>query len=55
MHSGGTRDVGLLGCGSVDVGVVDILGGLRWDLGGIDAILAGGRVGCVEASLGKEI
>ena len=54
MHSGRTRDVGLLGRGSIYVGVVDILGGLRWDLGGIDAILAGGRVRGVEASLDKE-
>lgn len=54
MHSGRTRDVGLLGRGGVDVGVADILRGLRWDLGGIDAILAGGRVGGVEASLDKE-
>lgn len=54
MHSGRTRDVGLLGRGSIDVGVVDVLGGLRWDLGGIDAILASGRVGGVEASLDNE-
>lgn len=54
MHSGRTRDAGLLGRGSIDISVVDILGGLRWDLGGVDAILAGGRVGGVEASLDKE-
>lgn len=54
MHSGRTRDAGLLGRGSIDISVVDILGGLRWDLWGVDAILAGGRVGGVEASLDKE-
>lgn len=51
VHSGGTGHIGLLG--RTDVAVVDILGRLCWDLGGIDAILAGSGVWGVEASLNR--
>lgn len=40
---------GHVSLGRVDVGV--ILGGLGWDLGSIDTILAGGGIGGIQASL----
>ena len=49
VHPGGTRHIRLLS--SIDIGVVYILGGLRWDLGSVDTILVGGGIGGVEASL----
>lgn len=32
-----------------------VLGSLRWDIGSVNAILAGGRVGGVQAGLGEKI
>ena len=44
----GTRHVRLL---SADIAVSDVLGRLGGHLRGIDAVLVGGRIGSVEASL----
>lgn len=49
VHPSRTRHVGLLS--SIDIGVVDILGGLSRDLGSIDSILVGGRIGGIQAGL----
>lgn len=49
VHPGGARHIRLLG--SIDIGVVYILGGLCWDLRSVNTILAGGGIGGVEAGL----
>lgn len=53
VHTGGAGHVRLLS--GTDIAVVDILGRLCWDLWGVDAILAGGGVWGVEASLTGQI
>lgn len=48
VHSGATH----VGLRSVDIVVRHVLGGLGGNIGSVDAILAGCRVGGVQASLG---
>lgn len=49
VHTRGSRDTRLLG---IDVAVAHIFGSLSRNIGGINAILVGSRVGSVEAGLG---
>lgn len=49
VHAG----AGHVGLRSVDIVMGNVLGGLGRDVGGVDAILVGGWVGSVQASLAK--
>lgn len=47
VHAGASH----VGLRRIYIVVGDVLGSLRRDIGGIDAILASGRVRCIQASL----